>query len=172
MADGSVSTRLEEEKEALMKKCEETVSLKLEEAGQLRLQLEAAREEVALSKNQVGFFKNGLCLRLRQETFNLTPRLQVTSVNQCLKLQEKLGAELQKQVTKLSDSEEELKKVNESQAEELRRFQDELNGVRRRLEAEQELLRDAEAQVSSLEEQKTKLETAAQEAEVKKTLTS
>lgn len=57
IADRLMSTRLAEEKEVLLKTCEETVSLRLEEVGQLRLQLEAAQQEVAFSKNQVGFFK-------------------------------------------------------------------------------------------------------------------
>lgn len=52
-----MSTRLEEEKKALLKQCEETVSLKVEETEQLKLQLGAAQQELLLSKKQVCFPK-------------------------------------------------------------------------------------------------------------------
>lgn len=40
---------------SLLKQCEEAVSLKVEEAEQLKLQLEAAQQELLLSKRQVSF---------------------------------------------------------------------------------------------------------------------
>lgn len=88
-------------------------------------------------------------------------------MDSCLKFQEQLGAELQKQVTKLSDVEEEHKKINESQSEEIRQLKDELKDLQSCFENEQKLLRDAEAQVSSMEKQKTEMENAAQEVEVR-----
>lgn len=87
-------------------------------------------------------------------------------MDSCLKFQEQLGAELQKQVTKLSDVEEEHKRISESQSEEIRQLKDELKDLQNCFENEQKLLRDAEAQVSSMEKQKTEMENAAQEAEV------
>lgn len=90
-------------------------------------------------------------------------------MDQCLKVQEQLGAELQKRVTKLSHTEEEHKKINESQSEEIRQLKDELKGLRNGFENVQKLLGDAEAQVSSLQKQKTEMENAAQEAEVRLT---
>lgn len=86
-----------------------------------------------------------------------------------LKVQEQLRAELQKQVTKLSDTEEEHKKINESQSEEIIQLKDGLKDLQNCFENEQQLLREAEAQVSSLEKQKTEMENAAQEAEVRLT---
>lgn len=90
-------------------------------------------------------------------------------MDSCLKVQEQLGAELQKQVTKLSDVEEEHKRINESQSEEIRQLKDELKDLQNCFENEQKLLRDAEAQVSSMEKQKAEMENAAQEAEVRLT---
>lgn len=86
-----------------------------------------------------------------------------------LKVQEQLRAELQKQVTKLSDTEEEHKKTNESQSAEIIQLKDGLKDLQNCFENEQQLLREAEAQVSSLEKQKTEMENAAQEAEVRLT---
>lgn len=90
-------------------------------------------------------------------------------MDSCLKFQEQLGAELQKQVIKLSDVEEEHKRINESQSEEIRQLKDELKDLQNCFENEQKLLRDAEAQVSSMEKQKTEMESAAQEVEVRLT---
>lgn len=90
-------------------------------------------------------------------------------MDHCLQIQEQLGAELQKQVTKLSDTEGEHKKITESKSEEIRQLKDELKDLQNCFENEQKLLRDAEAQVSSLEKQKTEMENAAQEAEVRMT---
>lgn len=50
-----VSTRLAEEKAALLKQCEECVSVKDEETEQLKLQLEEAQQELLLTKKQVCF---------------------------------------------------------------------------------------------------------------------
>lgn len=87
-------------------------------------------------------------------------------MDHCLKVQEQLGAELQKQVTKLSDAGEHHQKINENQSEELRQLKNELKDLQNCFENEQKLLRDADAQVFSLEKQKTEMENAAQEAEV------
>lgn len=87
-------------------------------------------------------------------------------MDRCLKVQEQLGAQLQKQVTKLSDTEEEHKKINESQSGEIKQLKEELKDLQNCFENEQKLLRDAEA---SLEKQKTEMENAAQKAEVRLT---
>lgn len=50
-----ISTRLVEEKATLLKQCEESVSAKVDEAEQLKLQLEEAQQELLLTKNQVCF---------------------------------------------------------------------------------------------------------------------
>lgn len=50
-----VSIRLAEEKAALLKQCEECVSVKVEETEQLKLQLEEAQQELLLTKKQVCF---------------------------------------------------------------------------------------------------------------------
>lgn len=48
-----ISTRLAEEKAALLKQCEESVSVMAEENEQLKLQLEEVQQELLLTKNQV-----------------------------------------------------------------------------------------------------------------------
>lgn len=88
-------------------------------------------------------------------------------MDQCMKVQEQLGAELQKQITMLSNQEEEHIKTCEIHSEELSRLKDAMKELHSRLEDEQKLLRDSEAQVSSLEKQKTELENAAEETEVR-----
>lgn len=88
-------------------------------------------------------------------------------MDQCMKVQEQLGAELQKQITKLSNQEEEHIKTWESQSEEISCLKDAMKELHSRLEDEQKLLRDSEAKVSSLEKQKTELENAAQETKVR-----
>lgn len=88
-------------------------------------------------------------------------------MDQCLKVQEQLAAELQKQITKLSKQEEERIKTCESQSEEISCLRDAMKELHSRLEDEQKLLRDSEAQVSSLEKQKSELENAAQETKVR-----
>lgn len=91
-------------------------------------------------------------------------------MDQCLKVQEQLGAELQKQIKRLSDSDEEHKKINETQSEEIKQLEEELKNLRSCSEEKQKLLGDAEAQISFLEKQKSELENAAKEAEVRCTL--
>lgn len=84
----------------------------------------------------------------------------------CKEVNEQLEAELQKQITKLSDQEGH-KKIYENQSEEIRQLMDVLKELHCCLEDEQKLLRDSEAQISSLRKQNTELENAAQETEVK-----
>lgn len=85
----------------------------------------------------------------------------------CKEVKEQLEAELQKQITKLSYQEEEHKKIYENQSEEIRHLKDVLKELHCSLEDEQKLLRDSEAQISSLKKQNTELENAAQETEVR-----
>ncbi|XP_011607920.1 centromere protein F isoform X1 [Takifugu rubripes] len=133
--------RLADEREALLTQCEETVSLKVEGIEQLKWQLEAAQQELLLFKDQV------------------------TSMDLCKEVKGQLEAELQKQITKLLDQEEEHRKIYEIQSEEIRQLKDVLKELHCCLEDEQKLLRDSEAQISSLKKQNTKLENAAQETE-------
>lgn len=88
---------------------------------------------------------------------------QVSSMDQFLKVQEQLGAELQKQVKTLSDNEEEHKKMNEKKSEELKQFEEELKDLRSLTEEKEKQLRGDEAQILSLEKQKAELENAVQE---------
>lgn len=83
------------------------------------------------------------------------------------RLREQLEAELQKQITKLSDQEEEHKKIYENQSEEIRQLKDVLKELYCCLEDEHLLLRDSEAQISSLSKQNTELENVAQETEIR-----
>lgn len=85
----------------------------------------------------------------------------------CKEVKGQLEAELQKQITKLLDQEEEHRKIYEIQSEEIRQLKDVLKELHCCLEDEQKLLRDSEAQISSLKKQNTKLENAAQETEVR-----
>lgn len=48
-----ISARLAEEKVALQKQCEESVTAKVEETEQLKLRLEDVQQELLLAKNQV-----------------------------------------------------------------------------------------------------------------------
>lgn len=50
---GVESLRLAEEKTALLKQCEDSVLVKMEEAEQLKLKFEEAQQELQLTKNQV-----------------------------------------------------------------------------------------------------------------------
>lgn len=65
-----ISTRLADEKAALLKQCEESVSAKVEEAEQLKLQLEEAQQELLLTKNQVCFTGMQQKLILNQIVFS------------------------------------------------------------------------------------------------------
>lgn len=92
-------------------------------------------------------------------------------MDQFLKVQEQLGADLQKQIKALSDNEEEHKKLNEKKSEELQQLEEELKGLQSNTEEKEKQFREAEAQILSLEKQKAELENAVQEkkneAEVK-----
>lgn len=46
-------SRLAEEKAVLLRQCEESVSARVEETEQIKLQLEELQQELLLSKNQV-----------------------------------------------------------------------------------------------------------------------
>lgn len=98
---------------------------------------------------------------------NLVSMFQVSSMDQCLKVQEQLGAELQKQIKRLSDNEEEHKQINEKKSEEIREFEEKFKDLRSQTEETQKQLRDTEAQILSLEKQKAELEEAAEETQVK-----
>lgn len=86
---------------------------------------------------------------------------------QCLKVQEKLGAELQKKIQKLSDREKEQDKINMAKSEEIRRLEEELKDLQQQTEEKEKQLSDAEAQILSMEKTKVELENAAKVAEVK-----
>lgn len=90
--------------------------------------------------------------------------LQVSSTDQLLKVQEQVRAELQKQIERLSESEEEHKKSIEEKSEELRQLSEEMNGLQSCMETMEEQLREAEAKISSVEKQKSEVEKAAEEA--------
>lgn len=98
---------------------------------------------------------------------NLLSMFQVSSMDQCLKVQEQLGAELQKQIKRLSDNEEEHKQINEKKSEEIRQLEEEFKDLRSQTEEMQKQLRDTEAQILSLEKQKAEMEDAAKETQVK-----
>lgn len=97
---------------------------------------------------------------------NLRFMFQVSSMDQFLKVQEQLGAELQKQVKALSDSDEEHKKMNEKKSEELKQLEEKLNDLQSHTEETEKQLSEAKTQILSLEKQKVELENAAKEAEV------
>lgn len=101
-------------------------------------------------------------------TFDIIPAVfQVSSMDQCLKVQEQLGAELRKQIKTLSDTEEEHKQMNEKKSQEIKQLEEEFKDVRSQTEETQKQLRDAEAQILSLEKRKAELEHAAEETQVK-----
>lgn len=85
-------------------------------------------------------------------------------MDQFLKVQEQVGAELQKQIKTLSDNEEGYKKMNEKKSEELKQLAEELKGLQSQTEEMEKQLREAEAQILSLEKQKAELENAAENA--------
>lgn len=95
---------------------------------------------------------------------NLRFMFQVSSMDQFLKVQEHLGAELQKQVKTLSDSDEEHKKMNEKKSEELKQLEEKLNDLQSHTEETEKQLSEAKTQILSLEKQKAELENAAKEA--------
>lgn len=92
-------------------------------------------------------------------------------MDQCLKVQEKLGAELQKDIQKLSDREKEQDKINETKSEEIQRLMEELKDLQHQMDEKVKQLSKAEAQILSLEKTKVDLENSAKLAEVKKTKT-
>lgn len=91
-------------------------------------------------------------------------------MDQFLKVQEQMGAELQRQIKTLSDNEEGYKKMNEKKSEELKQLEEELKGLQSHTEEAEKQLREADAQILSLEKQQTELENAVEktkkEAEV------
>lgn len=170
--------RLAEEKSTLLKQCEDTVSLKVEETEQLRLRLEEAQQELLLAKNQVwtgNVSAQCLCLNQQQRQCKINfffffftfYTFQVSSVEQCLRVQEKLGAELQKEIQELSDREKEQGKINETKSEEIQRLEEELKVLQHQTEEQEKQLSDAGVQILSLEKTKTELENTAKETEVK-----
>lgn len=88
-------------------------------------------------------------------------------MEQCLKVQEQLGTELQKELKKLSDKEREQEKINETRSEEIQRLEEELKDLQGQTEEKVKELKDAEAQILSLEKIKAELEHATKETEVK-----
>lgn len=96
---------------------------------------------------------------------------QISSMEQFLKVQEQLGAELQKQIKTLSEKEEEHKKMYEEKSEELKQLEEELKGLQSQMEEKENQLREDAAQILSLEKQNAEVETVVQEmkeeAEVK-----
>ena len=88
---------------------------------------------------------------------------QISSTHHLLKVQEQLGAELQKQIKTLSDKEEEHKKMHEKKSEELKELEGELKDLQSHAEAKEKQLGEADAHILSLEKQTAELENAAQE---------
>ena len=85
-------------------------------------------------------------------------------MDQFLKVQEQLGAEMQKQIKTLSDSEDVLKKMNEKQSEDLKQTEEKLKDLQSHTEEKEKQLSGAEAQILSVEKQKAELENAAEKA--------
>lgn len=77
-----ISTRLAEEKVALLKQCEESVSLKAEETEQLKLQLEEVQQELQLTKNKVCF--TGLQQKHFKLDYQLLQPIIMTEYDECL----------------------------------------------------------------------------------------
>lgn len=88
---------------------------------------------------------------------------QVSSTDQLLKVQEQLGAELQRQIKTLSDSDEEHKQMYEKKTEELKQLEEELKDLQSDTKEKERQLREAEAQILSLETEKAELENVIQE---------
>lgn len=88
-----------------------------------------------------------------------------------LKVQEQLGAELQKQINLLTENEEQHKKMYDKKSDDLKLLEEELKDQQGQTEEKEKQLREAEAQMLSMDKQKAELENAAQEmrkdAEVK-----
>lgn len=112
-----------------------------------------------LSLHLILFFTNERTNRF----LNPSSMFQVSSMDQCLKVQEQLSTELHRQIKALTESEEEHTKLNEKQSEELKQLEEELKDLQSDTKEMKQQLRDAEAQILSLEKQKAELENAAQE---------
>lgn len=84
-------------------------------------------------------------------------------MEQLLKIQEQLGAELQSQIKTLSDSRDEYKKMCKKKSEELRHLEEELKAQQSQTEEKEKLFIEAGAQMSSVEKQKAELENIVQE---------
>ncbi|KAK2854193.1 hypothetical protein Q5P01_006854 [Channa striata] len=133
------NVRLAEEKAVLLKQCEDGISAKAKELEQIKLQFEEAQQELLLTKNQA------------------------SSMEQFLKIQEQLGAELQNQIKTLSDSQEEYKKMCDKKSEEVIKLQEELKDQRCQTEEKDKQFREAAAKMASVNTQRSELETAMQE---------
>lgn len=88
---------------------------------------------------------------------------QISSMDQFLKVQEQLGAELQKQIKTLSEKEEEHKKMYEKKSEELKQLEERLKDLQSQAEEKEKRLREDEAQNLSLKKQNAELENVVQE---------
>lgn len=92
-------------------------------------------------------------------------------MEQLLKVQEQLRAELQKEIKTTSEAEGDLKKMYEKQSEELTQLEKELKNQLSHTEEKEKQLRASEAQVESAEKLRDELEKTVQrvmeEAEVK-----
>lgn len=88
-----------------------------------------------------------------------------------MKVQEQLGAELQKEIKTMSEVEGELKKMYEKQSEELTQLEKELKDQLSHTEEKAQQLRESEVQKEVVEKQRDELEKTVQhvreEAEVK-----
>ncbi|XP_061881910.1 centromere protein F isoform X2 [Entelurus aequoreus] len=133
------SSRLSEEKAAVLRQCEETLAVKAEEATQTKLRLEETQQELLLAKSQI------------------------SSKEQLLKVQQQLGAELQKQIKAMTACEDEHKKADAEKLQKLQQLEEELKDVRTQMTEKEGQLREGEAQVLSLEKQNAILENAVKE---------
>lgn len=88
---------------------------------------------------------------------------QVSSMDQFLKVQEHLSAELKKQIKMLSNSDEENKKMYEKKLKEVQLIEQEIKELQSQIEEKERYHREAKAEILSLEEQKAALEKAVQE---------
>lgn len=84
-------------------------------------------------------------------------------MEQFLKIQEQLGAELQNQIKTLSDSQDAYKKMCKKKSEELKPLEEELKAQQSQIEEKEKLFREAEAQMFSVEKQKAELENVVQD---------
>ncbi|XP_019715052.1 tropomyosin-like, partial [Hippocampus comes] len=134
-----IAPRLSEEKAAALQQCEESIAEKAEETTKIKLQLEETQQELLLAKNQI------------------------SSMDQLLKAQEQFGAELQKQSKKMSEREDEYKRMDAENTQKLLQMEEELREARAQLEEKERLLGEERARLLSLEKQNEGLEKDVQE---------